>query len=411
MVLGINQDNNVLTADLVDIKYLFIAGEAGGGKSVMLNCIIQSMMVFAANAIYILVDLKEGVEMSDYNRFPNCLICSDKEEFSQVIKVINNIMKKRLKIIREMESCKNIQAYNAKDNTEKMNYIILIIDEMAEIKLNSDTKSGRSEEETILLQILQKGRAAGVHVIGATQRPGVDQIDGSIRAGFHKSISFCVSTPETQRMTKITATESLKQGEFKTNILSDTGTIYKGFLIMEEANKKKGLPKCNQVYEDLKHVLIDKKFFVEIKEKEVKQDNRLLQKILNKLNKKCYHELAQKIDYHNFIKNPQTNVISEIDNIKLLSGIAKNPIEIDPLTHGVNYENFLEFIFVNYKDDGEVPGVVETKEKLNLSRRKRAELLAKALEDGYIQKNGKTRYKVNLKFSGWNRFRDEKHEK
>jgi hypothetical protein len=397
-IYGIDQQENILIGDMAKIKYLFVAGEAGGGKSVMLNCIIQSLMIFKNDVIYLLVDLKEGVEMSDYNKFPNCIICSTPEEFSQVLKVLDNMMIERLRKIKETDNCKNIQSYNAKKHTANMSYIVFVIDEMAELKLSSD-KAGKSDEEKTLLRILQKGRAAGIFGIGATQRPGTGQIDSDVRAGFHKSISFGISRIETQRMVKVYGTENLKEGEFKTDLL-DTNTVYKGFLIMEEENKMKKLPECNGVFSSLYLKLVLGIEPIQIKHKKKTNTNNLIQKFLSNRNKgyDLSYDLRQSYDLR--IKYPTAHVVKEIEVILKASNFKKNAKDIHTDLEGHNdfsYENFIQFL-ESYSEPktGIIPTAKKTFEKLGITEKKRTLLLKQAEKDGYIVKNGQTRFKLKV---------------
>lgn len=402
MLLGIDQNNKFFWGDLAKIKYLFVAGEAGGGKSVILNCIIQSLMVFAKSTIYILIDLKEGVEFSDYDKFTNCLMCSTREEFSKILLVLNDIMIKRLKLIRETEACKNIKSYNSKEHTKNMNNIIFVIDEMAEIKLGNK-KPGISDDELLLTRILQKGRAAGIYGIGATQRPATDQIDSNVRAGYHKSISFAVSRTETQRMVKIMGTKHLKTAEFKTDINNEDNIIYKSFLILDEDDKYNKLPECNGVYKSLRLKLEKNRELITTVPKKIKEPNTFVDKckhkLLTKVNKGYDNKLCPLVNYDLLIKSVEDNVISEIEEIKIDLGISKIYEESTNLLHGdnknENYEKLIKYISENYNENGSIPGPAETKKNTGLTTKQRTGLLMKACEDGYIIKSGQTRYKIN----------------
>jgi hypothetical protein len=419
LILGIDQKNEILIADLAKIKYLFIAGEAGGGKSVSVNTCIQSLMIFSPDVVYILIDLKEAIEVADYDDFPNCIICSNREQLSKILIILEKMMMDRLQLIRKTKNCKNIDAYNAKPGIKKMNYIVFVIDEMARLKLCSENnKSGKSDDEIRLITILQLGRAAGIFGIGATQRPSTEQIDGDLRAGFQKSISFCVSRPETQKMTKIMGTETLKKGEFKTDIFNNTGTVYKGFLILDEEDKTSSLPWCNQVYEDLYSVLVEGKtieeekkeeIFVKTKETRLDKYKRFLQRMLQKHNKSYDQELRPQLSYAQIIKPILNSVIKDVESIKKLSGMKKISKESNILIHGDNYEKFLQFIFVNFNEkNGQVPGIKETSEKTGIKEKQRRKFLTTACEEGFIKKKTKTSYEIILDFHGWDRFKDEK---
>lgn len=402
-IVGIDEKGDMIIFDFVMVKNLFIAGEPGGGKSVLMNILIQSLMVFNDNCIYIMIDLKEGVELSDYDHFKNCITVSTSEELKNVINTVNKIMIDRLKKIRAMDNCKNIQDYNAKKNVKKMDYIFLFIDEMAEIKLNTSGQK-RSDEETELLQIGQKARAAGIFIVGATQRPSGEQINTDIRAIFQKAISLCISTKETQRMTKIPGTENLKPGEFKTNIWNDTSKIYKSFLVSSEENKKAGLPKCNTIYEDLKHILQYEKFFIEIKPKlENKKTNvnSLCNRMLTKLNKGYTKKLVQTIDYHNFINLVPKSIKKQVADIKKLSQIYDLSLEDAHLHHGDNYIKLLNFLLENQQNNGLLPTSSNIINALQLTKRTKDDLLQQALTEGYIKKRSKTRFEINKNCQDW----------
>jgi len=315
--------------------------------------------------------------------------------------ILEKIMIERLKMIKDTPACKNIQAYNSKDYTENLNYIVFIIDEMAEIKLSNE-KSGMSEDEQRLLRILQKGRAAGIYGIGATQRPAVEQIDGNVRAGFHKSISFAISRPETQKMTKISGTKNLKAGEFKTDIKNDDSIVYKSFLILEEDDHVKKLPECNGVYKSLVHKQVNKKDFIFIKPKKIKKPkdfvNIYKHMLQTKLNKSYDNILLPSVSYDNHIKSIEQCVITEIESFKKQLGIEKNSKDDNILLHGdnghnseSNYEKLKNYI----KENGFIPGPAETKKDIGLTPKQRTTTLIKLCNDGYIIKASKTRYKIN----------------
>lgn len=398
-ILGITNKEEILLIDFAVIKNLFVAGEAGGGKSVFLNVLIQSLMIFNHESLYIMIDLKEGIELSDYDYFKNCLTISTSEDLINVISTLNKIMIRRLRLIRMTENCKNIHDYNSKSHTENMNNIFIVIDEVAEIKLNSG-KQGKSSEEIKFLQIGQKGRAAGIFIIGATQRPSAEQIDTDFRACFQKSLSFCVSTKETQKMTKIQGTELLGPGEFKTNIFNDPSIICKSLFISSEENKKSKLPYSNKVFEDLKLILQDEKFFIEILEKKKTNYNNILHKIASNLYKSYPEKLPHNISYPKLIKIVPSSVKNELADIKKLSQINQNSLENTQNEHGDNYFQLLKFLLENQKENGMIPAGKIIQGKFKISKRKKDELLKKAYEENYLKKISKTNFGIN-KIKKW----------
>ena len=384
-IIGVDEKENTVIIDFAKVKNLFIAGEPGGGKSVLTNILIQSLMILNNNIMFIMVDLKEGVELSDYDNFKNTIVVSNTKELCSIINKINEIMIDRLQKIRKTENCKNYFDYNNKKNTKNMSEIFLIIDELAEIKLNSSSK-GRSEEETQLLQIGQKARAAGIYIVGATQRPSGEQINTDFRAIFQKAISFCISTKETQRMTKVPDTEKLKPGEFKTNIWNNTNKIYKAFLVDSKHNK---------IYDDLKHVLKNEKILINILEKKKTKHYNLFQRIVNKFNKGYDKKLVQDFSWDSYLKTVSNTVKKQITDIKKLVQNDNNSIEKPQIQHGDNYFLLLKFLLENKQENNLIPASNKIIKSLKLSERKKKELLTKALEENYIKKRGKTRFEIN----------------
>jgi len=384
-ILGIDEQENIYVEDLSKLNHIFISGESDTGKSVLANCIIQSLMVFNNMAQLILVDLKEGVEFHDYSKFGNCIIISNLTELTKVISYLETEMVTRLNKIKHTAKCKNILQYN-KISKDKMNYIVVVIDEFATIKLSN----GEGKElETKLVTILQKGRAAGCYVIGCTQRPSATQMSTDIRAGFLWNISLRVKTPETQRMTKILGTENLKKGEFKTDIVKDT--VIKSFYIDEDTH--------NGVYENLEHRIIKQKEFIQIKDKQIKKLSmykRLCKYIDTKLYKRRTVNCMSCIDYRQYIKLPASTVIAQVEQIKQLYGIGQNNPPNDTSIQSDNYSKFLEYIFRQNKDNGLLPDSKEIEGALKISRHVRLGLQQRAVEDGYIEKTSKTRFKIKV---------------
>ena len=268
-----------------------------------------------------------------------------------------------------------------------MNYIIMIIDEFATIKLeNGEMKNIESK----ILSLLQKGRAAGIYLIGATQRPSSNQINTDVRAGFLWNISLRVKTPETQRMTKIYGTEKLKVGEFKTDIVKDT--TLKSFFIDEN--------EYNGVFEDLKFKLVDKKEFIFIKDKTPKNLSmykRLCNYIDVKIYKRRMNEYTKKFDYRHYIKSVPDKIKTEIEHIKETYQIGQNNPEINTFVQSDDYSKFLEYIFRNNKENGLLPSSKEIEGNLKITRYQRLGYLKKAIEAGYVDNTIKNKPKIIVK--------------
>jgi S-DNA-T family DNA segregation ATPase FtsK/SpoIIIE len=140
---------------------------------------------------------------------------------------------------------KKISQYNTKNNNDKLAYIVLIIDEMSDIKLNANKELTESIENSLTL-VMNKGRAAGILVIGATQRPAASQLNTNIRDRFGTKFSARIKDKRSQEMAGIKGTENLRDGEFLMEYIEDVQK-FKAFYIDEINN--------NKVYENLQNKL------------------------------------------------------------------------------------------------------------------------------------------------------------
>jgi S-DNA-T family DNA segregation ATPase FtsK/SpoIIIE len=196
IALGIDIGGNPIIADLTELPHLLIAGATGSGKSVCINNIILSILykLSPEKVKFLMMDPKR-VELNIYNGIPHLLIPIITDA-SQAIKVLNwsiSEMEKRFKIFAEA-GVRNLDGYNEyvrniNDDTEPLPYIIIVIDELADLMLSSPVKAEES-----LCRLAQMTRATGIHLIIATQRPSVDIITGSIKVNFPSRIAFAVST-------------------------------------------------------------------------------------------------------------------------------------------------------------------------------------------------------------------------
>jgi S-DNA-T family DNA segregation ATPase FtsK/SpoIIIE len=196
IALGIDIGGKPIIADLVELPHLLIAGATGSGKSVCINNIILSIIynLSPEKVKLIMIDPKR-VELNIYNGIPHLLIPIITDT-NQAIKVLNWViseMEKRFKIFAEA-GVRNLEGYNEyarnlKNDINALPYIIIIIDELADLMLSSPVKT-----EEVLCRLAQMTRATGIHLIIATQRPSVDIITGSIKINFPSRIAFAVST-------------------------------------------------------------------------------------------------------------------------------------------------------------------------------------------------------------------------
>ncbi len=189
LALGEDVSGNAMVADLTKLPHLLVAGQTGSGKTVCLNSLIISLLYQNQpdELKLILVDPKQ-VDMPAYNDIPHLLtpVITEPKKVLSALRWSINEMNRRLKILN-MSAKKNIKSYNASHPKSKLPYIIFIIDELAALM----GIIGRDLEIEIA-KITSLGRAAGLHIILATQRPDVKVITGTIKANIPGRISFSV---------------------------------------------------------------------------------------------------------------------------------------------------------------------------------------------------------------------------
>lgn len=197
LAVGLGKDimGKVKWMEINSTPHLLVAGATGSGKSVCMNCIITSILMRTKpdQVKLVMVDPKK-VELSMYNGVPHllCPVVTDPKKASVVLKNIVAEMEKRYDILEKTKN-KNIKGYNSfcEKNPEytKMPYIVVIIDELADLMLVA-----AKEVEDSIMRITQMARAAGIHLIVATQRPSTDVITGVVKANIPSRISFAVSS-------------------------------------------------------------------------------------------------------------------------------------------------------------------------------------------------------------------------
>lgn len=204
--VGKDISGRAVVANLAKMPHLLIAGTTGSGKSVMTNTLITSLLYRNApsDMKLIIVDPKQ-VEMAQYQDIPHLLtpIITQTEKALSAMKWAVGEMERRYSLMAE-EKVKNIADYNAKmaktalENPEKegkMPYIVVIIDEMADLMMMAG-----KDLEMLIVRIAQKGRAAGIHLVLATQRPEVKVITGLIKANIPGRIAFAVGSQMDSRI-------------------------------------------------------------------------------------------------------------------------------------------------------------------------------------------------------------------
>lgn len=188
IVLGRDTENNPIFAQVSTMPHLLIAGTTGSGKSVCINGIITSILFKAQpeEVRFLMVDPKR-IELSIYNGVPHLErpVITDSKEAVSMLKELTLWMDLRYKAFAKL-GVRDIVEYNKKSDKKKP-YIIVIIDEMADLMMTS-----QKEIESHIIRLAQMSRAVGIHLILATQRPSVNIITGSIKANFPIRISFKV---------------------------------------------------------------------------------------------------------------------------------------------------------------------------------------------------------------------------
>ncbi len=190
IALGKSISGEPITSDLSLMPHLLIAGTTGSGKSVCINTIILSLIYKHTPEIckFILIDPKM-LELSTYEGIPHllCPVITEAKKAASVLGWVVKEMESRYRLMTKV-GVRNIDGYNDKHKI-KMPYIVVIVDEMSDLMLVAG-----KEIENYIQKLSQMARAAGIHIIMATQRPSVDVITGTIKANFPTRISFQVTS-------------------------------------------------------------------------------------------------------------------------------------------------------------------------------------------------------------------------
>jgi len=201
VALGKDIMGRVQTADISKMPHLLVAGSTGSGKSVCINSFICSILLrYRPDEVKLVMVDPKKVELSNYNGVPHllCPVVTDPKKASLVLQRIVTEMEHRYDLFEE-NAVKNITSYNEMidkynennpgENKKHMMYIVVIIDELADLMMVAS-----KEVEDSIMRITQMARAAGIHLIVATQRPSTDVITGVVKANIPSRISFAVSS-------------------------------------------------------------------------------------------------------------------------------------------------------------------------------------------------------------------------
>ena len=191
VALGLDVSGKPIIADIAKMPHVLIAGQTGSGKSVMVNTFFASILFRSSpsEVKFIMVDPKR-VELTGYNDIPHLLspVIVDSGKVLSALRWLTREMDRRYELFAKA-GARNIDAYNEMSGFQALPYIVLLIDELADVMLLSPV-----EVEDAITRIAQMSRAVGIHMVLATQRPSVNVITGLIKANIPTRIAFAVSS-------------------------------------------------------------------------------------------------------------------------------------------------------------------------------------------------------------------------
>ena len=196
VALGQDTGGSSVVTDLAELPHLLIAGATGSGKSVCLNSVVASLLLTKApdQLRMLMVDPKR-VELTPFNGIPH-LVAPVIVDVDEVNAALRGLMREMLRRYKQMEEAgvRNITGYNAKAK-ERMPFLVLIVDELADLMI-----TGGFEVEQSLVRLAQLGRATGIHLVLATQRPSVNVVTGLLKANIPGRIAFAVASQVDSRV-------------------------------------------------------------------------------------------------------------------------------------------------------------------------------------------------------------------
>ena len=189
IAMGQDTGGAPVALDLTSLPHMLIAGATGSGKSVQINSIIASFLLTKTpDQLRLLMVDPKRVELTPFNGIPHLIqpVIVEAEEVTESLRGLNREMVRRYKRMEEM-GVRNIEVYNER-STEKMPFLVLIVDELADLMMVAGF-----EVEQNLVRLAQLGRAAGIHLLLATQRPSVNVVTGLLKANIPARCAFAVS--------------------------------------------------------------------------------------------------------------------------------------------------------------------------------------------------------------------------
>lgn len=236
--LGKDIAGETKVAELTRMPHLLIAGATGSGKSVCLNAVLASILFKAmpSEVKLILIDPKR-VELTPYNGVPHLMapVITDAKQASFALDLCVKLMEERYEIFAH-EGVRNLEGYNQKFPSEPLPFVVIVIDELADLMFQS-----HQEVERNICRIAQLARATGLHLVVATQRPSVNVITGLIKANIPSRISFAVASQVDSRtiLDTVGAEKLLGEGDMLYLPIDDTkSTRIQGAFISDEETKR-----------------------------------------------------------------------------------------------------------------------------------------------------------------------------
>ncbi len=197
VALGLDVAGKPMVGNISKMPHVLIAGQTGSGKSVCLNAFLISILFRASpsEVKFILVDPKR-VELTGYNGIPHLItpVIVEPEKVISALRWLMSEMDRRYKLFAQA-GVRNIEGYNEMSGFQALPYLVLVVDELADIMLFSPV-----EVEDAITRIAQMSRATGIHMVLATQRPSVDVITGLIKANIPSRVAFAVSSQVDSRV-------------------------------------------------------------------------------------------------------------------------------------------------------------------------------------------------------------------
>ena len=310
--------------DIAKMPHLLIAGQTGSGKSVAVNTLISTLISKKSEkeVKFIMVDPKM-VELMPYNDIPHLLVpvIIDPQQAAIALRWAVNEMENRYKQLME-NGVRNIKTYNGLSFVEKMPYIVIIIDELADLMM---VASGSVEES--IARIAQKARAVGIHLVVATQRPSTDVITGMIKANLPSRISFALRSQIDSRTILDTAgaEKLLGQGDMLllANGSSKLERIQGAYISDEEVKNltdtlksSKKVKYRNEILEEIQEETIDIDPFFENAVNIIKQENKVSISLLQRKLKVGFNRASriyEQLKEHGVISYDDQIIVDNID--------------------------------------------------------------------------------------------------